>query len=91
VSFAGILTFKNADKVRSVARNVPLDRLLVETDCPYLAPAPLRGRRAEPAHVVHVAAKLAELRGVSLDEMSAITTDNFFRLFKRAKLTGLMS
>jgi TatD DNase family protein len=91
VSFAGILTFKNADEVRSVARNVPLDRLLVETDCPYLAPAPLRGRRAEPAHVVHVAAKLAELRGVSLDEMSAITTDNFFRLFRRAKLTGRMS
>ena len=85
VSFAGILTFKAADAVRQVARVVPLDRLLVETDCPYLAPVPHRGRRCEPAHVVEVARKLAEIRGVPLEEIAAATTANFFRLFRRAR------
>ncbi|MCI5048685.1 MAG: TatD family hydrolase [Aquisalinus sp.] len=84
VSFSGILTFKKADDVREIAQMVPLERLLVETDCPYLAPVPHRGRRCEPAHVVHVAEKLAEIKGVSPEEMGQVTTDNFFRLFTRA-------
>jgi len=86
VSFAGILTFKAADNVREVARAVPLDRLLVETDCPYLAPVPHRGRRCEPAHVAEVAAKLAELQGVKPDALAEATTENFFRLFARAEM-----
>ena len=83
VAFSGIITFKKADEVRAVADMVPLDRLLIETDCPYLAPVPHRGRRNEPAYVVHVAEKLAELKGVSLDEIAQATSDNFFRLFSR--------
>lgn len=85
VSFSGIVTFKNADDVRAVARRVPLDRLLVETDCPYLAPVPHRGRRCEPAHVAHVAAKLAEIREEDEAALISATTDNFFRLFSRAR------
>lgn len=86
VSFAGIVTFKAAENVREVARAAPLDRLLVETDCPYLAPVPHRGRRCEPAHIVEVAIKLAELKGVTPEELAAATTANFFRLFDRARL-----
>jgi TatD DNase family protein len=88
VSFAGILTFKAADAVRDVAKAMPLDRLLVETDCPYLAPVPHRGRRCEPAHVAEVAAKLGEVKGVSAAEIAHATTANFFRLFSRAKRQG---
>ena len=84
VSFSGIITFKNAGDVRAIAEDTPLDRIIIETDCPYLAPVPMRGRRNEPAFVTHVAKKLAELKGVSVDEISRITTDNFFRLFSRA-------
>lgn len=86
VSFAGIVTFKAAENVRQVARAVPLDRLLIETDCPYLAPVPHRGRRCEPAHVADVAAKLAELNAVSLETLAEATTTNFLRLFARARL-----
>ena len=82
-SFSGIITFKKADDVRAIAEMVPLDRLLIETDCPYLAPVPHRGKRNEPAFVVHVAEKLAEIKGVSQDEIARITTDNFFRLFSK--------
>lgn len=85
VSFAGIVTFRNADDIRDVARATPLDRILIETDCPYLAPVPHRGRRNEPAYVVHVAEKLAEVKGVSFKEIAEATTENFFRLFERAK------
>lgn len=85
VSFSGIATFKNADEVRAVARSVPLDRLLVETDCPYLAPVPHRGRRCEPAHVVNVARALADTRGEDENTLISATTDNFFRLFARAQ------
>jgi TatD DNase family protein len=85
ISFSGIITFKNADDVRSVALKMPLDRILVETDCPYLAPTPFRGRRCDPAHVVHVADKIADLFGVSRAEIDRITTENFFRLFSKAK------
>ncbi len=88
VSFSGILTFRNAEDLRRIAGLVPLDRLIIETDCPYLAPVPHRGRRCEPAHVVHVAEKLAEIRSASFNEIARATTDNFFRLFSRAKLAG---
>jgi TatD DNase family protein len=85
VSFSGILTFPKSDALREVAASLPLDRLLVETDAPYLAPAPNRGKRNEPAFVRHTAKKLAEVKGVSEAEIARITTDNFFRLFSKAK------
>jgi TatD DNase family protein len=81
LSFAGMLTYKNADALRAVAARVPLDRLLVETDSPYLSPVPLRGRRNEPAHVVHTAARLAELQGIPADELAEATTRNARALF----------
>jgi TatD DNase family protein len=81
VSFAGNVTFKKADALREVARAVPPERLLVETDCPYLSPVPFRGRRNEPAHVVETARFLAELRGVSAEELGRVTSENFSRLF----------
>ena len=81
ISFSGVVTFKAAEELRAVARTVPLDRLLVETDCPYLAPIPYRGKRNEPAYVVETAKRLAELRGLSLDELARVTTENFKRLF----------
>lgn len=83
-SFSGILTFKSAQSIRDVAAAVPLDRLLVETDAPYLAPVPFRGKVNEPSYVVHTLASLADIKGVSLQDMADITTDNFFRLFTRA-------
>lgn len=86
ISFSGIITFKNADDVRDVAARMPPDRIIVETDCPYLAPIPHRGRRCEPAHVTHVADKLAEILGISRSAVDRLTTENFFRLFTRARL-----
>ncbi|WP_428409336.1 TatD family hydrolase [Hyphococcus sp.] len=85
ISFSGIITFKNAADVRAIAEATPLDRLIIETDCPYLAPVPMRGRRNEPSYVVHVAEKLAEIKGVTTDEIEKATTDNFFRLFSKAR------
>jgi TatD DNase family protein len=84
VSFSGIITFKNAEDVRAVAMKMPLDRIIIETDCPYLAPVPFRGRRCEPAHVLHVADKLAGILAVSRSEIDRMTTENFFRLFSKA-------
>ncbi len=81
ISLSGILTFKKADDLRETAMAVPMDRLLVETDAPYLAPVPNRGKRNEPAFVVHTAAKLAELRQVPMAELGRVTTENFLRLF----------
>jgi TatD DNase family protein len=81
VSFSGILTFKNARELQAVARALPLERLLIETDAPYLAPVPYRGRTNEPAFVIHVAGKLAELLGTSTDHIEAATTGNFLRCF----------
>ncbi len=81
ISFSGIITFKKADELRAVARQVPLDRLLIETDCPFLAPIPFRGKRNEPAHVLEVARCLAELRGIGIAELAGITTNNFSRMF----------
>lgn len=83
ISFSGILTFKNAEDLRETAKIVPLDRLLVETDAPYLAPIPHRGKCNEPAYVVHTAEKLAELKDLSLKEVARITTENFFALFSK--------
>lgn len=82
-SFSGILTFKKSEELRAIARDLPRDRLLVETDAPYLAPVPFRGRTNEPAFVAHTAAVLGETLGVSADEIARITTDNFFRLFTK--------
>ena len=84
VSFSGIVTFKNATELKEVARKMPADRLLVETDSPYLAPVPKRGKQNQPAYVRYVAEYLAELRGDDLDQLAATTTDNFYRLFPAA-------
>lgn len=86
ISFSGIITFKNAEEIRDVAKFVPEDRYLVETDAPYLAPIPHRGQSNEPSFVRHTAEKLAEVRGVSLEQLGAETTANFARLFAK---TGL--
>ncbi|MFC0283386.1 TatD family hydrolase [Camelimonas abortus] len=84
VSFSGILTFPKSQEIRDIAASIPMDRLLVETDSPYLAPVPVRGKRCEPAYVAHTAAVLAQVRGVSPEEMARQTTENFFRLFRKA-------
>ena len=83
VSFSGILTFKRSDDLRAIGANVPMDRLLVETDAPYLAPMPHRGQRNEPAYVVETAKVLASVKGVSFEEIAATTTANFHRLFAK--------
>ena len=83
ISFTGILTFKKSDELRAIAQSLPGDRILVETDAPYLAPGPYRGKRNEPAYVVETAKVLAQTRGVSVDEIAQQTSDNFFRLFHK--------
>jgi TatD DNase family protein len=85
LSFSGIVTFKNATELREIARETPLDRILVETDAPYLAPVPKRGKRNEPAFVVHTAALVAELKGLTPEALAEATTANFFRLFAKAR------
>ena len=84
ISFSGIVTFKNAKSIQEVAAFTPADRILVETDAPYLAPVPHRGHSNEPGFVLHTAEKLAELRGVSFAEIGATTSANFFKLFSKA-------
>ena len=84
VSFSGILTFKKSDEIRAIAKRVPLDRLLVETDAPFLAPQKHRGKRNEPSFVIETAKMLADVHGVSDEQMAKITTDNFFSLFSKA-------
>ena len=81
ISFSGIVTFKNAADLKDVARRVPLERMLIETDSPYLAPVPFRGKRNQPAYVPHVAAEIARLRGMTVEDIASATTSNFFRLF----------
>lgn len=81
ISFSGIMTFKNAHDVRAIASETPLDRIIVETDCPYLTPIPYRGQRCEPMHVAYVQSALANLRGLEEEEASALLADNFHRLF----------
>jgi len=88
VSFSGILTFKRSQELRDIARLLPRERLLVETDAPYLAPQPWRGKRNEPSYVVETARVLAECIGVSPDEIAALTTENFLRLFARVPRDG---
>jgi TatD DNase family protein len=85
ISFSGILTFKNSDELRRIALDVPTDRLLVETDAPYLAPVPHRGKRNEPSFVVHTAKVLAETLSSTADDLADVTTNNFFRLFNKVK------
>jgi TatD DNase family protein len=82
ISFSGIVTFKNARALKDVACRVPLDRMLIETDAPYLAPVPHRGKRNQPAFVPHVAEEIARLRGTSVEAVARATSDNFFRLFR---------
>jgi TatD DNase family protein len=82
ISFSGIVTFKNARELHEVARAVPLERMLIETDAPYLAPVPFRGKRNEPSFVPHVAARIAELKQIGIDRVAAATSENFFKLFK---------
>ena len=84
ISISGIVTFKKADALRDVVKTVPLERLLVETDSPYLAPVPFRGKSNEPAYVAHTAATVAALKGVTPAELAARTTENFFALFRKA-------
>ncbi len=81
ISFSGIVTFKKATQIKEVAQKIPLDRMLIETDAPYLAPVPFRGKLNQPAYVKHVAEEIAKLRGISLAEVGAATTRNFGRLF----------
>ncbi|MAL79652.1 MAG: LuxR family transcriptional regulator [Sneathiella sp.] len=83
ISISGIVTFKAAEELREHVRKIPLDRLLVETDSPYLAPVPKRGKTNEPAFVAHTAAQVAALKGVDTDRLASITTDNFFKLFNK--------
>jgi TatD DNase family protein len=89
ISFSGVVTFKNAEALRDIALAVPSDRLLVETDAPYLAPEPLRGKTNEPAFVAHTAARLAALRGLRETDMARLTTENFFKLFKKVPRSSL--
>ncbi|MCG1054636.1 TatD family hydrolase [Mycetohabitans sp. B5] len=85
ISLSGIVTFKNATQIQEVARKVPLERLLIETDSPYLAPVPYRGKPNEPAYVSHVGRFVAQLRGIDVEQLGAATSANFFRLFRSAK------
>ncbi len=85
ISLSGIVTFKNAEPLREIVRDLPLDRILVETDSPYLAPVPKRGKPNEPAYVVHTAAEVARLKAISTEELAQATTANFYRLFAKAQ------
>ena len=88
ISISGIVTFRNAEELRAIVHDLPLERLLVETDAPYLAPVPYRGKRNEPAYVAATAAAVAELKGIDLQHLAAITSANFFRLFGKASAPG---
>jgi len=88
VSFAGNVTFKNAESLRDVARHIPLERMLIETDCPYLTPVPFRGRRNEPARVVEVARQLAQLKNLPVEEIGRTTASNFLHLFGLSDTNG---
>lgn len=85
VSFSGVVTFKTAEYLREIAAEVPLDRILVETDAPYLSPVPFRGKTNEPSYVAHTAAVVAKARGIGTAELASATTENFFRLYSKAR------
>lgn len=91
VSFSGVISFKKNEALRDIAREVPLERIFVETDAPFLAPEPFRGKINEPAFVVHTARALAEAKGISVEEIAAATTDNFFRLFTKVSRARVLS
>lgn len=91
ISFSGIVTFKNAKELKEVAKTIPLDRMLIETDSPYLAPVPYRGKMNQPAYVKYVAQEIANLRGIDIEEVAKATTENFFKLFKQANSNNLCS
>jgi TatD DNase family protein len=86
ISFSGIVTFKKATELQEVARRMPLDRILIETDSPYLAPVPHRGKLNDPSKVIHVAEMIASLRGVSVKEIEEASTENFFKLFNKLSI-----
>lgn len=88
VSFSGVVTFKKSEALREIAAELPLDHLLVETDAPFLAPEPFRGKRNEPAYVAHTAAALAKVRGITLEALAAATTANFHRIFEKVPAPG---
>ena len=90
ISIPGIITFKKSQDLRDIVKDIPLDRLLLETDAPFLAPVPHRGKRNEPSFMIETAKVLADLKGVSLEEISAITTENFQKLFAKADDTPLI-
>lgn len=90
ISFSGVITFKNAKELVEIAKDIPLDRVLVETDAPYLAPTPYRGKINQPAYTLHTAEKLAELKGKSYNEIRSTTTENFLRLFSKVDLTKVI-
>ena len=85
ISFSGIITFKNAETLRETVKKIPIENILIETDSPYLAPVPNRGKLNEPANVRYVAEKIAELKGLSVEKVAEITTNNFFKLFTKCK------
>ena len=90
ISFSGIVTFKNAKDLQNVAKKIPLERMLIETDSPYLAPVPYRGKINEPSYVPYVANFLAELKGISVEEIASVTKNNFFKLFNLTKEGNLI-
>jgi TatD DNase family protein len=85
ISFSGIITFKNAEELREVVKAIPLEKILIETDSPYLAPVPFRGKKNEPKYVVEVAQCVADLKGVTIEQVAQVTSENFHRLFSKAK------
>ena len=88
ISFSGIVTFKNATDLKEVVKAIPLDRMLIETDSPYLAPVPYRGKINDPSNVIHVAEEIAKLKNISVEEVGQITTQNFFKLFSKCRISN---
>ena len=88
ISFSGIVTFKNAIDLKEVVKAIPLDRMLIETDSPYLAPVPYRGKINDPSNVIHVAEEIAKLKNISVEEVGQVTTQNFFKLFSKCRISN---